>query len=260
MRTAAAAPRPEPVPAPGGALRDAKLAAMPSPARKASAAAAAAAEPKAPTALDVVNHLKERLRRGEIVPGQRLVEPDVMRETGASRARVREALLRLSTDGMVELHEFRGAVVKRLTRDEVKQAYDMREMLEGLAARLTAGSGLDRAARAALAALQREMDAAVAATSIERFVRANDGYHRFIVAHAGNAYLDTFLERLRLPVFRLQFHIFYEADAMRRSNTDHQAITAAILAGDGRKAEAAMRSHVRSGYATVSQLEDRYFA
>lgn len=235
---------------------------MPSSARKTTAPAPAAesAPPRTASALDVMTYLKDRLRRGELVPGQRLVEPDVMRETGASRAKVREALLRLSTEGMVELHEFRGAVVKRLTRGEVKQAYDMREMLEGLAARLTAASQLDKPARAELTAIGAEMDAAVASGSVERFVNANDRYHRFIVLHAGNAFLESFLERLRIPIFRLQFHMFYDTEVMRHSNADHQVITAAILAGDGRKAESAMRAHVRSGYATVAELEDRYFA
>ncbi len=222
--------------------------------------ATAPAGTKAPTAIDVMDFIKERLRGGGLVPGQRLVEPDLMRETGASRGRVREALLRLSTEGLVELHEFRGACVKRMTRAEVKQSYDMREMLEGLAARLVATSGLDKQARAQLDALQRELDAATAIVSKERFIVANGAYHGFIIAHAANAFLESFLERLRIPIYRLQFHAFYDADGLIRSNKYHQSITAAILAGDGKKAEAAMRAHVRSGYATVANLADIHFA
>ena len=116
----------------------------------------------------VIQLLKQRIHSGLLVPGQRLVEPDVMRETGASRGRVREALLRLSADGLVELHEFRGAVVKRLTRAEVRHAYDMREMLEGLAARLTAAAGLDEVGRATLIQLQAELDAATESAAKRR--------------------------------------------------------------------------------------------
>lgn len=213
-----------------------------------------------PSSLDVVQWIKEGLRRGELVPGQRLVEPDVMRSTGASRGRVRQALLRLSSEGLVELHEFKGASVKRLSRAEVLQAYQMREMIEGLAARLCAGSGLDRSARAELKALQQELDAAASVLSTDRFMRANDQYHRFIIDRCANAYVQAFVERLRLPIFRLQFQLFFEADAVLRSNADHQAITAALLAGDGDRAETAMRAHVRSGFATVDQLPDSYFA
>lgn len=183
-----------------------------------------------------------------------------MRDTGASRGRVREALQRLASDGLVELHEFRGAFVKRLTRADVLQAYDMREMLEGLAARLTASAGLKGAERVQFLAIQAEMDGAADAMAMDRFVRANDRYHEFIIRHAKNDYLLSFLERLRIPIFRLQFHVFYTGETLRLSNTDHQRITRAILAGEGDQAEVAMRSHVRNGLATVQKLDDSYFA
>ncbi|MEY4266799.1 MAG: hypothetical protein RIS90_1334 [Pseudomonadota bacterium] len=212
------------------------------------------------SAQGVVQFLKQRIHSGLLVPGQRLAEPDVMRDTGASRGRVREALLRLSADGLVELHEFRGAVVKRLTRAEVRQAYDMREMLEGLAARLTAAAGLDKIGRENLMVLQAELDAATDSASGDRFIRANEAFHAFAIQHAGNHYLAGALERVRVPIFRLQFHVFYTGQTMRLSNQDHQTITAAILRGDADQAERAMRAHVRAGRQTVLDLADSYFA
>lgn len=231
---------------------------------KSPAKRTATANPRAvaspPSVTDVTRLLKRRLRQGDLVPGQRLVEPDVMRDTGASRGKVREALQRLCTEGLVDLHEFRGAIVKRLTREEVQQAYDMREMVEGLAARLCASAGMGTAQRRQLEALQAELDVAAAELSFDRFVRANDRYHEFIIDHAGNDYLRTFGERLRIPIFRLQFHVFYTAQTIRLSNADHRVITRAILDGDGMGAEQAMRSHVRNGLATVTRLDDSFFA
>ena len=168
--------------------------------------------------------------------------------------------MRLSTEGLVELHEFRGASVKRMSHAEVKQSYDMREMLEGLAARLVATSDLSEQARTQLCALQRELDAATEIVSKERFIAANAGYHGFIMTHASNPFLESFLDRLRIPIYRLQFRAFYDADALIRSNKYHQAITAAILAGNGTEAEAVMRAHVRNGYSTVANLADSHFA
>lgn len=218
------------------------------------------AAPKTPTTADVIVYIKERLRRGELVPGQRLAEPDVMRETGASRGRVREALLRLSSDGLIVLNEFRGASVKRLARFEVKQIYDMREVLEGLAARLVATADLGKDAQKELQAHQRDLDDAVGKNSIPAFIAANERYHALIVRHADNEWLASALERLRIPLVRLQFHIFYAREAMERSNEDHKAITAAILAQDGRRAEAAMRAHVRASASTLAHVDDSYFA
>jgi DNA-binding GntR family transcriptional regulator len=219
-----------------------------------------AGAPGVVSAQSVVQFLKQRILSGLLVPGQRLVEPDVMRDTRASRGRVREALLRLSADGLVELHEFRGAVVKRLTRAEVRQAYDMREMLEGLAARLTAAAGLDELGKENLMALQAELDAATDSASGDRFIRANEAFHAFAIHHARNHYLAGALERVRVPIFRLQFHVFYTGKTMRLSNQDHQIITAAILRGDADQAERAMRAHVRAGRQTVLDLADSYFA
>ena len=62
----------------------------------------------------VADWVRERIRLGKLVPGQRLIEADMVRETGASRSKVREALQRLESEGLVTIEEFRGASVKRL--------------------------------------------------------------------------------------------------------------------------------------------------
>src|SRR5512145_2006655 len=82
----------------------------------------------------VVEWIRERIRRGRFVPGQRLIEADIMRELPATRSRVREALQRLATEGLVTIEEFRGASVKHFTHDDLRQMYRARMALEGLAA------------------------------------------------------------------------------------------------------------------------------
>src|SRR5512139_3432114 len=83
----------------------------------------------------VVDWVREHIRHGRLVPGQRLVEADIVAATGASRSKVREALRRLESEGLLTIEEFRGASVKRLGPDEVRQIYQTRMALEGLAAR-----------------------------------------------------------------------------------------------------------------------------
>jgi DNA-binding GntR family transcriptional regulator len=87
----------------------------------------------------VADWVRDRIRRGRMVPGQRLIEADLIRETGASRSRVREALQRLETEGLVAIEEFRGASVRRFSRDELSAIYRTRSALEGLAAADFAG-------------------------------------------------------------------------------------------------------------------------
>src|SRR5689334_23696044 len=112
-------------------------AAMPSsPSRAASRgkaapkAKAAPGENEEPVSVStVVEWIRDRIRRGRLVPGQRLVEADIIRELSASRSRVREALQRLSTEGLVTIEEFRGASVKQFSRDEIRQIYRARMAL-----------------------------------------------------------------------------------------------------------------------------------
>ena len=69
-------------------------------------------EKRAPTGVDIADWVRERIRTGRFVPGQRLVEVDIIRQTGASRSKTREALQRLEGEGLVLIEEFRGASVR----------------------------------------------------------------------------------------------------------------------------------------------------
>ena len=84
---------------------------------------------KAPNALQVADFIRERIRRGRLVPGQRLVEVEIIRQTGASRAKVREAFQRLEVEGLVEIEEYRGASVRDAGISEVRQIYQCRACL-----------------------------------------------------------------------------------------------------------------------------------
>jgi len=218
-----------------------------------------AGEAPAVGASAVAERIKLQVRRGLLAPGQRLIEADIMRETGASRGKVREALQRLSAEGLVVIEEFRGASVKRLTRPEVEEIYHVREVLEGLAARRLAERA-PPAELAELASLQQAMDACERDGNGERFAELNDRWHQLIIQGADNSIAAGVLERLRIPIFRFQFGMFYSREVMTVSNADHRAISAAILAGDADRAEQAMRGHVRDGLADLSRRAADLFA
>src|SRR5689334_7203755 len=82
--------------------------------------------------------LRNGIMRGEFAPNQRLVEADLIRKFGVSRGPVREALSRLAADGLVIMEPHRSAVVRPLTRESLASAFQLRELIEGLAARLAA--------------------------------------------------------------------------------------------------------------------------
>lgn len=207
----------------------------------------------------IAAELKRRLFDGAYAMGQRLVEMDLAEEFDVGRSRVREAFRMLVGEGYLAFVANRGVLVRCFTREELIAMGRVREMLEGLAARLAAERDISDAERARLFAAQAEMDAAEAAGDLVAFDRANRAYHRIIINLAGNDHVGEFVDRVRMPLVRLQLPPSFSVDAMPRSNRDHRVITAAILSGSGDAAEAAMRAHVRAGNAHIASLPDDAF-
>jgi DNA-binding GntR family transcriptional regulator len=207
---------------------------------------------------DIVAWIRDRIRFGRFAPGQRLVEADIIRELGASRSRVREALQRLATEGVVTIEEFRGASVKHLTRNEVQQIYRARMALEGLAAGEFADEGAP-ALKKRLASVQDQMNALEHLGNHEQFAQLNDEWHRLIIEGSGNQYVKGFVERLRVPVYRLLFSTFYNARRIDKANAGHRKISAAIIAGRAKDAERLMRDHIAEGLAALNTLGADFF-
>lgn len=207
---------------------------------------------------EIVTWVRERIRSGRFVPGQRLVEADIMREQGASRSRVREALKRLAAEGVVAIEEFKGASVRHLTRDEIVQLYRARMALEGLAAGDCAANA-SQEVKQRLARLQKELNSLEHSGNHERFARLNDEWHRLIVEGSGNAYIQSFVERLRIPVYRLLFSTFYSAGRIDNANADHRLITRAIVAGRAKEAEKLMRQHIADALSALNTLDAEFF-
>jgi DNA-binding GntR family transcriptional regulator len=203
---------------------------------------------------ELVTWARERIRTGKFAPGQRLIESDIMRETHASRNKVRDALQRLATEGLVTIEAFRGASVKSISWEQVQQIYHARTALEGYAARAFALSDDDQI-KEELRDIQGEMNRWVKRGNHERFAKLNSSWHELIVDGANNEYFRQFLSRLTIPVYRLLFTTFYSKDRIETANADHQNITKAICEGNADEAERLMRLHIQAGLEALSEIE-----
>ncbi|MFM1885714.1 MAG: hypothetical protein RL026_871 [Pseudomonadota bacterium] len=193
------------------------------------------------------------------MPGERLVEADLVRATESSRAKVRDALKQLGAEGLVTLEEFRGASVKRHSLEEIRQIYQARMVLEGLAAAEFTRRA-DGAQRSRLQQLQAQLDACADAGQHDPFARLNADWHRLIIEGSGNTLVAQFLERLTVPIYRLLFSNFYSRQRIVLANVDHQVVTTAILARQPEAAEAAMRAHIARGMAALAELDASFDA
>jgi DNA-binding GntR family transcriptional regulator len=212
---------------------------------------------RGPTGADVALWIRNMIRARRLVPGQRLVEVEIIRQTGASRSKVREAFQRLEAEGLVEIEEFRGASVRSASLDEVKQVYRTRSVLEGAsAADCARNASPDLLAQ--LIAVTEEIEQCVEENRGERFGRLNAQWHSLIMEGAGNFVLQGLVQRLTTPLHHLLFEIFYSSERLRAAAEDHRVILAAIQARDADAAEKAMRQHVVNGFHFLSGLDRAY--
>lgn len=192
----------------------------------------------------VVQAIREGIREGRFVPGQRLIEADLTEQLGVSRGPLREAMSRLAGDGLVVIEPHKGVAVRRFSWEELEELYDVRQAVEGLAARLAA-SRIDRDDnRARLQALMTEMLALGNSGDVMAYASCNDRFHKLILEISGNRYLSNLVDHLRVPIFRELSMRFMDAAARQDSIADHQAIAQAIFDGVGARAEKAMSRHV----------------
>lgn len=209
---------------------------------------------RGPTGIEIADWIRSQIRSSRFVPGQRLVEVDIIRQTGGSRFKVREAFQRLAAEGLVEIEEYRGASVRGASMDEVRQLYRARAALEGICA----GDFAEKAStedKARLKELAEQMEQCVAGGRPESFAQLNSEWHSLIMRGAGNSVIEDVVKRLNTPVHHLLFETFYKGDRLREAVADHGIILAAVLAGDAAGAEAAMRRHIENGHKFLSELD-----
>lgn len=207
----------------------------------------------------VVSQLRQGILEGRYVAGQRLVARDLTEAMGISRGPVREAFRRLAAEGLVELVPNRGAMVRHLTRKQVKDLFQIRETLEGLAARLAAES-IDRGDnRRVFCEVWEHVRPTSSVLPWNIFITNNRLYHHTIVAIGGNEQLSELIDNLQLPIMMFQIGRAMQPENAAISHEDHVRVAEAILAGRPEDAEAAMRTHLRRSFEWVSQLPDSAF-
>ncbi len=190
----------------------------------------------------IFTELKTAIRGGLLPPGVRLVEARLADDLGVSRNPVREALRRLAAEGMVTITARKGAVVAGLDAQKIREAIEVRALLEGHNARLAARRR-DEAVLKRIRALLRDGGKAVAAGTVRELPRLNVRYHEETLAASSNELLREMLERLRERTAPL----FAPGEPERQVDlwTDHAEILGAIVDGDESRAAELAADHVR---------------
>lgn len=195
----------------------------------------------------VIEEMRRRIADREFEPGALLSELALADEFGVSRTPVREALKQLQTEGLVQIRPRVGTFVTIPSRRELAELFEMKELLEGAAARLLAQRGrvsqLDR-----LEENLRQADLAVAQDDRERYADLVGEFHELIIVGADNGKLEAHYRILmnQLAYPQLVKTSLSQPGRALQSDREHHVVVELILAKDGDSAERVMREHVRA--------------
>lgn len=213
-----------------------------------SAAAAVQESGVTPTTLKlhVFNQLREAIVSGKWRPGDRLNESQIAREFGISRIPVREALMQLQEHGLVMNHERRGMFVTLLDDDDVQRINSVRIVLEAEALKLCRAKAKKQDV-ARLVRLVEMMDAWAEGTEMDAAV-LDLQFHRAIWNTAGNPYLFKTLDSLATVLFAHKALESASFELKRWRLHHHRALLDVVLGHSDLEPEAAIISHLRTGY------------
>src|SRR5258707_3573264 len=192
----------------------------------------------------VVNAIVSEIVDGELPSNSRLIQDELARAYGVSRQPVQQALLLLRDRGLVREAPGRGLIVSRIDPDFVRKLYEVRAMLDGLAARLAAERGAERAKIEGPAYLDAGR-AAVASGSLNEQIEADMNFHAFINELSENSLIGETTAPHWPYLRRVMGEVLRDDAQMPQTILGEQvAVPDPVMAGNGDRAEALSRDHI----------------
>lgn len=192
---------------------------------------------------EVAAKIREMIRKGELVCGQRIIEAEICEQIGVSRTPLREALRMLESEGLVELFPHRGVFIRQPSMAEIQEMFEVMAVLEGTCARLTAekmtATGWRKIER-----LHRKLEAHYAEGDRENYISVNNVFHALVQELAGNRVLDEVVANLREKVALYRHQQIYEDRRFDESIGEHREIMKALRHRDPDAAESHMKRHL----------------
>jgi GntR family transcriptional regulator, trigonelline degradation regulator len=209
----------------------------------------------APVRAQVLDNLRQAIIERRLVPGQRLIERELVELTGVSRTSVREALRELAAEGLVTAIPNKGTIVANVSAEEARQLYEVRSALEALAGRLFVQNASQAQRNALVKALQRIERLGAKGSPV---LGAKDGFYDVLFEGAGNDALRTVVAGLHARVSVLRSLSLSVPGRPAESIAELRAIVDAVLDDDANGAALACSRHVeQAGRIGVQALAEQ---
>jgi len=221
---------------------------------------------------DVTRELREKIITGELPAGTQLLQVDLAERLGVSRTPLREAFRILENDGLVRTSN-RNRTIEVVTIDarQLREMYELREVVDGLAARLAAKRGISAETERDLRQALDDMRASMKPYDPSRRIDAHARFHSLIAEASGNRRVEAFLPLIRVSSAALYLPFINDTsavalvdggqlvthkEAMEGAQHGHEDVVEAIVAGGGRRAESAARRHIAGTLRWVDRLDE----
>lgn len=202
---------------------------------------------------DVVFHtLREAILRGELKPGERLMELQLAAKLGVSRTPIREAIRMLEQEGLAVTIPRKGAEVAKMTEKDMRDVLQVREALDELAASIACeqmtAEQLDE-----LKTTMREFEECTKNGNVKKIAEADEKFHDIIYQATGNPKLVNIVSNLREQMYRYRIEYVKDEKNYPVLIREHKEIVEGLMAKDKAKVTAVMHRHVENQAVAVEE-------
>lgn len=201
----------------------------------------------------VFNTLREAILRGDLRPGERLMELQLAAKLGVSRTPIREAIRMLEQEGLAVTTPRKGAEVAGMTLKDMEDVLEIREALDDLAVRIACDKINDEQLKY-LTAVKDEFEQSTKTGDVKQIAQADVNFHDVIYEATGNPKLVTLLSNLREQVYRYRVEYIKDPNNYPILIAEHEAIVEGLRQRDKKAVTLAMQEHVRNQATAVKDL------
>ena len=201
----------------------------------------------------VFNTLREAILKGELKPGERLMELQLAAKLGVSRTPIREAIRMLEQEGLAVTIPRKGAEVARMTEKDMEDVLEIREALDELAAKI-ACSRMTEDQLKQLETIKETFVESTRSHDVKRIAEADVSFHDVIYEATGNPKLVSMLNNLREQIYRYRVEYLKEEKNYPTLIGEHEAIVEALYARNQDEVVRAMHTHIENQASAVKEI------
>ena len=201
----------------------------------------------------VYNTLREAILKGELKPGERLMELQLASKLGVSRTPIREAIRMLQLEGRAVTIPRKGAEVAKMTVKDMEDVLEVREALDELAAKIACNKITEEQLQT-LSKVKDAFEESTKTTDIKQIAMYDEKFHDVIYESTGNVRLVNLLNNLREQIYRYRVEYLKNVEVYPRLIEEHETILKALQDRNQELVVEAMRDHVENQATAVTQI------